>query len=370
MTKLTKILIAVICVLVIVIGTISTLFIINMNGHKKTTKIETSVSDDDIDETTISSTTKVTTSTTKTTTMSTTTTQLSVEDITFSNFPEDTTIGYVNMKDGTSFLNVREKPSTDSEVLGQLSQYCGLSLYEFGDPDWYLIRYDAKMTVGYVSKEFVGIGEPPVSMSNNPNAVVTDEYIQSFLDGSRTNDNGSNDYNYNNNSNVNEYGISQSDFILLTAPYYENDNCRISNIKYTVVVEDGEYVMKIVSADLTNIGDDLGNGGLRFGEYGYRLYDESGVDVTSKSLTIHYDGATEFGGVYTVMIDNCETKAINPGTFYLGKEYVSTNLALNWEIKQNGSATREVRCGPYGASHETVTFTEPVDVWTDNYVRG
>lgn len=369
MTKLTKILIGVIGVLVIVIGTISTLFIINTNGHKKTEKIETSVSDDDIDETEISSTTKVTTSTTKTTTTSTTTTQLSVEDITFSNFPEDTTMGYVNMKDGTSFLNVREKPSVDSEVLGQLSQYHGLSLYDFGDPDWYLIRYDAKMTIGYVSKEFVGIGEPPVSISNNPNAVVTDEYIQSFLDGSRTNDNSSNDYNYNNNSNVNEYGISQSDFILLTAPYYENDNCRISNIKYTVVVEDGEYIMKIVSADIANIGNNLGNGGLCFGGYDYRLYDESGVDVTNKSLTVHYDGATEFGGVYTVTIDNCETKAINPGTFYLGDNYVCTNLTLNWEIKQNGSATREVRCGPSGTSHKTVTFTEPVDVWTDNHIR-
>lgn len=366
MTKLTKILIAVICVLVIVICTISTLFIINMNGHKKTTKIETSVSDDVVDETTISST-KVMTSTTKTTTMSTTTTQLSVEDITFSNFPEDTTIGYVNMKDGTSFLNVREKPSVDSEVLGQLSQYCGLSLYEFGDPDWYLIRYDAKMTVGYVSKEFVGIGEPPVSMSNNPNAVVTDEYIQSFLDGSRTNDNGSNDYNYNNNSNVNEYGISQSDFILLTAPYYENNNCRISNIKYTVVVEDGEYVMKIVSVDLTNTGNDLGNSGLGFDGNSYYVFDESGDDVTLGSMEFRYKGATEVGGIYTVMLEDCGTKAINPGTFYLGDYDIQKYLKINWEIRQRGSATRTV-VDPETRYEKEVVFTEPVNIWDENLI--
>lgn len=366
MTKLTKILIGVIGILVIVIGTISTLFIINMNGHKKTEKIETSVSDDDIDETGISSTTKVTTSTTKTTTISTTTTQLSVEDITFSNFPEDTTMGYVNMKDGTSFLNVREKPSVDSEVLGQLSQYHGLSLYDFGDPDWYLIRYDAKMTVGYVSKEFIGIGEPPVSMSNNPNAVVTDEYIQSFLDGSRTNDNISNDYNYNNNSNVNEYGISQSDFILLTAPYYENDNCRVSNIKYTVVIENGEYVMKIVSADLTNTGNELGNSGLGFDGKTYCVFDESGDNVDLDTIVFRYKGATEVGGVYTIMLDY-KTKAINPGTFYLGDYSIQKYLKINWEIRQEGSATRTV-VDPETRCEKEIVFTEPVNIWDENLI--
>ena len=366
MTKLAKILIATIGVLVIVIGTISTLFIVNMNGQKKTTKVETSVSDDVVNETEIS-TTKMTTSMTKTTTISTTTTQLSIEDITFSNFPEDTTMGYVNMKDDASFLNVREKPSVDSEVLGQLAQYHGLSLYDFGDPDWYLIRYDAKMTVGYVSKEFVGIGEPPVSMSNNPNAVVTDEYIQSFLDGSRTNDNSSNDYNYNNNSNVNEYGISQSDFILLTAPYYENDNCRISNIKYTVVIEDGEYVMKIVSADLTNTGNDLGNSGLGFDGNTYYVFDESGDNVTLGIIKFRYKGATEAGGVYTVMLEDRGTKAINPGTFYLGDYDIQKYLKINWEIRQKGSATRTV-ADPETHYEKEVVFTEPVNIWDENLI--
>lgn len=64
--------------------------------------------------------------------------------------------GYVNAQS----LNMREKPSTDADIVKEFSK--GQKLKIVGETDdWYKVKIDG--TTGYMTKEFVAVGDPPKS---------------------------------------------------------------------------------------------------------------------------------------------------------------------------------------------------------------
>lgn len=67
--------------------------------------------------------------------------------------------GAMIMANVTSYLNVREEPSTEGKILGQLYCDCGGEIVEYGE-EWTKIK--TGNLVGYVSNEYIYFGEEAV----------------------------------------------------------------------------------------------------------------------------------------------------------------------------------------------------------------
>lgn len=121
----------------------------------------------------------------------------------------------VNVEITTETLNLREEPSTDSDIVAQISIGDDCELIE-DEGDWYHVRYGEY--TGYISSEYAQIVGDSSDNSNNENTNTTDE-------NNNTSDNNAGENSVNNSTdNTTNEGVNSADNNNVTETNESNKN--------------------------------------------------------------------------------------------------------------------------------------------------
>lgn len=338
MTKMNKIMIGVIAVLSVSTVAMGVKLISN-NKEEEAVDVmvsdvkegTTAVTDTDVDITSTFTTTinSVTTTVTTTTTepLTTTTTVVEVNDgipKTADEFYEaGFKDGYADLNDVDGYLNVRKTPDSSGEVLCTIGYHNMVYYLPLeSTPGWYMTCVNG--VLGYVSADYVVEGIPP-------------EYAQNAT--SAPNNNGGGNSGSNGGSGdaslIEKFPLNMRLPMQLTNLLGTSGNYQVDDISYRVDQDaNGQYTLVIYQFTITNVSDEFGNNTSFETMY---IFNEAGEDVSS----VHFDFMNhplKVGESATVTSDIGfnTTKAILPGNYYLGDNWLGTNLKAKWAIEHDG----------------------------------
>lgn len=330
MTKMNKIMIGVIAVLSVSTVAMGVKLISN-NKEEEAVDVMVSnvkegttvVTDVDVDiastfTTTITSeTTTVTTTTTEALTTTTTVVEVNngIPKTSDDFYNSDVREGYVSLNDVDGYLNVRKTPDSSGEVL------CTLGYHEFVQyiqldetPGWYMVYVND--VLGYVSADYVVEGTVPKGTLAE-------------------NNNGGGNSSSGDASLIEKFPLNMRLPMQLTNLLGTSGNYQVDDISYRVDQDaNGQYTLVIYQFTITNVSDEFGNNTSFETMY---IFNEAGEDVSS----VHFDFMNhplKVGESATVTSDIGfnTTKAILPGNYYLGDNWLGTNLKAKWAIEHDG----------------------------------